>query len=103
VVVDDGPADVGSTRLVEAVVALGDLRPEDVEVQVVRGVVVGDDDLAHVTVEAMRPGGDAPDGHVRYRIELPCDRAGRHGITVRVVPSHPLLATSVELGCVAWA
>jgi starch phosphorylase len=103
VVVDDGPADVGATRPVEAVVALGDLAVDDVEVQVVRGVVVGDDDLAEVSVQAMAPGGEAPAGHVRYRVELPCERAGRHGVTVRVVPSHPGMATNLELGRIAWA
>ena len=50
----------------------------------------------------MAPGGDAPEGHVRYTGLLACDRAGRQGVTVRVVPSHPLLATPVELGRVAW-
>jgi starch phosphorylase len=101
--VDTDPADVGATRTVAAQVALGDLSPDDVQVQLVRGLVVGDGELVDPTVTAMEPGGDAPDGHVRFTCEIPCDRAGRYGVTVRVVPSHALLATPVELGRVAWA
>jgi hypothetical protein len=29
--------------------------------------------------------------------------AGAYGLTVRVLPTHPLLTNPVELGCVVWA
>jgi len=103
VTVDEGPADVGATRTVEALVSLGDLSLDDVEVQLVQGLVVGDGDLVATRSDPMEPERDAPEGHVRFVGIFPCDRAGRHGLTVRVVPSHPLLATAVELGRVAWA
>ncbi len=32
-----------------------------------------------------------------------CERAGRYGIAVRVVPAHPDLVTFAEMDCVAWA
>jgi starch phosphorylase len=97
------PADVGTESTVSAVVSLGDLAPSDVEVQLVRGRVVGDDDLADVVTMAMHLAGDAEDGHRRYEGTFTNDRAGRTGITVRIVPSHPLLATPVDLGGIAWA
>ena len=50
----------------------------------------------------MTPAGAADDGHLRYEGTFACERAGRYGITVRVVPSNPLLATPVELGRIAW-
>jgi starch phosphorylase len=103
VVSDPGPADVGAERTVEAVVALGALAPGDVEVQLVRGWVVRDGELADATIIQMTPIGDAPDAHVRYSASFTCEQAGRVGVTVRIVPSSPLLATSVELGRVAWA
>jgi starch phosphorylase len=101
--VDTGPAEVGGERSVEALVALGDLSPADVEVQLVRGRVVGDGDLVDTSVVPMVHAGDGPDGHLRFAARLPLERAGRHGMTVRVVPAHDLLATPVELGLVAWA
>jgi starch phosphorylase len=102
VTVETEPAEVGSTRTVTADVALGNLTPDDVEVQLVRGTVVGDGELVDTHCTAMAPGGEATGGHVRYTALLPCERAGRHGVTVRVVPSHPLLANPMELGRVAW-
>ena len=103
VVSDPGPADVGTERSVEAIVALGDLSPDDVEVQLVRGRVVRDGDLAETTVQPMELAGDEPEDHLRYRATFVCEQAGRVGVTVRVVPSNPLLATPVELGHIAWA
>ena len=86
-----------------AIVALGDLDPADVEVQLVRGWVVRDGELDETVVVPMAKAGEAPDGHLRYRATFACEQAGRVGVTVRVVPSNPLLATPVELGRVAWA
>jgi starch phosphorylase len=103
VVVATEPAEVGSTRTVTAQVALGGLAPTDVEVQLVAGVVVGDNELVDTVTVSMAPDTDAPDGHLRYTGSFPCERAGRYGVTVRVVPANDLLATPVELGRVAWA
>ncbi|HET7720956.1 MAG TPA: alpha-glucan family phosphorylase, partial [Acidimicrobiales bacterium] len=97
------PADVGTATTVSALVALGPLEPDDVEVQLIRGRVVRDDDLADTEVVAMSPVGPADDGHVRYEGSYRNERAGRTGITVRVVPAHPLLSNPMELGQIAWA
>ena len=43
------------------------------------------------------------DGAVRYEGELALDRSGPIGYTVRVLPHHPLLAGTAELGLVATA
>jgi starch phosphorylase len=96
------PADVGTDTTVSAVVSLGDLSSSDVEVQLVRGTVVGDDDLDGIETVAMQPVGAVDDGHQRYEGTFTNERAGRIGITVRIVPSNPLLATPVELGVIAW-
>ena len=91
-------------RTVEAIVALGDLDPTTS-----RCSWSGAGSSATATSTRRRrcsrwqPAGDAPDGHLRYRATFVCEQAGRVGVTVRVVPSNPLLATPVELGRVAWA
>jgi starch phosphorylase len=51
----------------------------------------------------MTPGRESRSDAMRYRGTFSCDRAGRYGFTVRVVPCHPLVVTPVELGRVAWA
>jgi starch phosphorylase len=39
---------------------------------------------------------------VRYSGEVPLDRPGSFGYTVRVLPKHPLLASRAELGLVTY-
>ena len=104
--------DLGASKKVEAVVALGQLDQRDVEVQLLHGPVGANEELqpaAIVTMELVgldEPGpgeaGEAKNLH-RYSGSFSCEQAGRYGFTVRVVPSHPDLRTFAELGCVAWA
>lgn len=101
--VDEGIADLFTSREVVATVALGHLSPTDVEVQLVSGIVGQTGELESRSTVPMSPIGDPVDGHHRYRGELTLDTAGRRGITVRVVPRHELLTDPLELGCVAWA
>ena len=100
---DDSVGDLSSTRTVTARVSLGTLNTDDIEVQLVSGAVGQTGELENTTNLVMSPDGDLDGGHVTYRVELPLDTAGRRGITVRVVPRHPLLTDPLELGCVAWA
>jgi starch phosphorylase len=44
----------------------------------------------------------APAGLVRYCGEIPLDRPGPFGYTVRVLPLHPLLSSRAELGLVTY-
>ena len=97
-------ADLGTEREVGAVVSLGKLTGHDVAVQLLYGPVGTNDEIASPTQVAMvlRGPGDSP-GHHRYVGRFSVEQAGRYGYTVRVVPSHPDLASPVEMGCVAWA
>jgi starch phosphorylase len=85
--------DVGTTKHVGATVDLGALTPADVEVQVIHGPVGLNDEIADAAVTPMTQG---PDG--RYTATIACERAGRFGVTVRVVPSHPALGSWTEVG-----
>ncbi|MDQ3146284.1 MAG: DUF3417 domain-containing protein, partial [Actinomycetota bacterium] len=96
-------SDLGQAREVEAVVSLGELGADDAAVQLLHGGVGLGDELTDTAVVTMALAGEAHDGHLRYRGGFICDRPGRYGYTVRVVPSHPHLVTPVELGRVAWA
>src|SRR5690606_27269069 len=61
------------------------------------------DELTSREVVSMSVAGPAEDGHVRYVGEFETRHAGRYGFTVRVVPRHPDLASSAEMGLAAWA
>ncbi|HZD67206.1 MAG TPA: hypothetical protein VE152_14005, partial [Acidimicrobiales bacterium] len=102
-------AELGAKRRVEAVVRLGDLDPSDVAVQLLHGPVGDGGELARAGVVDMAPAGttDGPggeeDGRWRYAGSFACTQAGRHGFTVRILPSHEGLAAPTDLGLVAWA
>ncbi|MFJ6997063.1 alpha-glucan family phosphorylase [Streptomyces sp. NPDC003090] len=97
-------AELGSTLALRVRVTLGDLVPEDVEVQAVAGRVDSRDGLADARAFPLKPaGGGGPDQQGRWTYEGPLtlDRTGPFGYTVRVLPAHRLLAAGVDLGLVA--
>jgi glycogen phosphorylase len=101
---DAALADLGAERTVEAVVALGSLTGEDVQVQLVHGPVGPNDEITDPQVVPMQARGpaDAP-GAYRYAGSFTCEAAGRYGVNVRVVPAHADLGNPAEMGCVTWA
>lgn len=99
--IDDAPQ-LGSRLTVRATVALGDLSAEDVDVQVAYGRVDDSDELvepSQVSLAITEHRGD--DGRVRYSGDIPLDRTGPFGYSVRVLPRHPLLSCQAELGLLA--
>jgi glycogen phosphorylase len=100
---DESAADVGVLREVHAVVALGELHPDEVEVQLVCGHVGQSGELESPTTLQMSDAGEIDDRHRRFTGTAPLDIAGRMGVTVRVVPRHALVDDPVEFGRIAWA
>jgi starch phosphorylase len=100
---DQSAADLGGSRPVEAVVSLGALSADDVDVQLIHGPVGQADELTSRSIVSMTMDGPADDNHARYTGSLRTERAGRYGFTVRVVPRHPDLVSSAEMGLAAWA
>jgi glycogen phosphorylase len=100
---DMAAVELGASRDVEAVVSLGSLSADDVDVQLVHGPVGQGDELTERTCVSMYPGGPTDDDHARYVGSLECSRAGRYGLTVRIVPRHADLVDNSELGLAAWA
>jgi starch phosphorylase len=88
---------------VAAVVALGELGPDDVEVQLVVGRVGQSGELEAVETLAMTDDGQVDDGHRRFVADAPLTTAGRMGVTVRIVPRHALVQLPIELGHIVWA
>jgi starch phosphorylase len=98
---------LGSSLVVRVAVALGELTPDDVTVEVVYGRPDDlDDEIVSPGFAALAPGGDDPSvppgGLIRYSGEVPLDQPGSFGYTVRVLPRHRLLASRAELGLVTY-
>jgi starch phosphorylase len=94
----DGAPRLGGALRVRALVQLGALAPEDLEVQVVYGRVDEQDQLRDAQTVALELTGVDPLGRNRYDGVVELDRSGPFGYTVRVVPKHPQLSTPSELG-----
>jgi starch phosphorylase len=91
----------GSVVQLRAIVALGDLTPTDVDVQVAYGRVDEHDEISTPTYSSLRASDKREDGAVVYEGEMVLDRTGPFGYSVRVLPNDPLLSGPGELGLVA--
>jgi glycogen phosphorylase len=100
--VADAP-EVGSVLSVRAFVALGDLAPEDVEVQLVHGRADAEDVLRDTASTQLAPTESYEGGRHSFAGEVVLDHSGPFGYTVRVVPRNGHLASYAELGVVATA
>jgi starch phosphorylase len=96
-------AEVGALLSVRAFVALGDLLPEDVHVQVLHGKIDSNDVLTDITVKDLSLAETYDGGRYRFDGDVELDRGGPFGYTVRVIPRNELLSSVAELGVVAIA
>jgi starch phosphorylase len=90
--------EVGARISVSALVRLGDLTPEDIEVQLITGLVDSDDRLREPRVNPFPAGTNIDGGLRRYESNVEARRAGTIGYTVRVVPYNERLANVAEMG-----
>ncbi|MFD0691121.1 alpha-glucan family phosphorylase [Actinomadura fibrosa] len=97
---EDSPH-VGGRLAVRVVVDLGGLDPADVAVEVAYGRVDDADALVDPAYAELAAGEPVENGRLRYVGEVPLERSGSFGYSVRVVPNHPMLSGRAELGLVA--
>ncbi|MBD3293584.1 MAG: alpha-glucan family phosphorylase, partial [Armatimonadia bacterium] len=90
------------TITVSAKLALGDLAPTDVMVQIQYGSVDASGSITDPREVEMQHEGPT-DGGERFTGRIVCDGAGRWGYTVRVLPSHEDLVRPADIGCIKWA
>jgi starch phosphorylase len=94
--------EVGQVLHVTVFVSLGDLRPEDVCVEVVHGRAGDDDTLSSVGHTGLGVAETYEGGRHRFEGDVILDRTGSFGYSVRVLPRNELLAAPSELGLVSW-
>ncbi|MBE7702141.1 alpha-glucan family phosphorylase [Oerskovia sp. Sa1BUA8] len=94
---------VGDLLSVRAYVSLGNLSPDDVEVQVVHGRVTEADVIESFTAEPLELAETYEGGRAAFARAVRLEASGAFGYTVRIVPRHEGLASVAELGLVANA
>jgi starch phosphorylase len=93
---------VGKPITVSATVALGALSPEDVQVQLYVGLLDAQGeirDAVAIPLSERRPAGE---GRWTFTGSTSCARSGRHGYSVRVLPSHQRMTHPFEMRLVRW-
>lgn len=101
----DSHIKVGRELEVEAVVHLGQLKPEDVRVQLYYGPlnthrVIGlESPGSTVDMEMTRQEGDSH----KFTTRVVYHTSGERGMSVRVVPHHEYLPSSIQPGLITWA
>ena len=100
--VSDSPQ-VGDTLHVRVFASLGDLRPDEVDVQLVHGRTSESDDLRDIETAPLAFAETYEAGRHRFEGDLVLTRTGVFGYTVRVLPKHPGMASAAEMGLVANA
>jgi starch phosphorylase len=92
---------LGSTLPVRTTVELGGLEPADIAVEVVYGGVGETDSLVDPSYLELTQVESVDGGRLRYAGEVPLDRPGAFGYSVRIVPRHEMFASRAEMGLVA--
>jgi starch phosphorylase len=92
---------VGDTFSVVLEVFLGELSPDEVEVQVYHGRLKGTGDLENSRAETMKLQSTiAPGTHV-YGCRVVCSDSGRFGYTARVIPRGDAVLRNTP-GLITW-
>ncbi len=101
---DDGvERQVGDELPVRCVVALGGLAPEDVRVEIYHGPLDPSGNIVEPAHRFLHPESARDEDAWEFAGEVPCNRTGRHGFAVRVLPHHPNLTSPWDMGLVVWA
>ncbi len=101
--VDDAVGSLGECRDARVTVDLGELTTDDVRVELLHGPVDADGALTDRTTVELELEAAPKGAPAVYRGQLCAASAGEYGLAVRVVPGHPDLTTSLELGRAVWA
>lgn len=97
-----GPFKVGGTVRVTAMIALGNLLPSDISVELYTGMVDADGSLFDAKPMVMAWKGEKQKGHV-FEGSLTLTRSGKTGYSLRVLPTHPDMYGNHDLMLIKWA
>jgi starch phosphorylase len=93
---------VGDSFHVAAEVSLGELRPDEVDIELYVGHYKTFSELTDSRVVPMQVAEDHGNGRYRYSCQVGCDTAGRFGFSVRATP-HGDAWIKLTPGLVTWA
>ncbi|TVQ22973.1 MAG: glycosyltransferase family 1 protein [Spirochaetaceae bacterium] len=96
----DRRLNVGDDVELQTRIHLGDLKPDDVTVELYHGPMSTLDEIAAPTRTPMTAKGAGDNGTYAFTAVIRCTTAGRQGLSVRVLPRHPQLVDEFVPGFV---
>jgi starch phosphorylase len=99
---DGAEPSLGAVLDVRVTTSLGSLSPDDVCVEVAYGRPGDNDEIVDPSYVRLTPDDSAQAPHTRFSGSVELGQPGPFGYTVRVLPSHPLLASRADLGLIAY-
>ncbi|MBL8765319.1 MAG: alpha-glucan family phosphorylase [Phycisphaerae bacterium] len=93
---------VRSTVRVTAAVELGELRPDEVHVQLYHGRVASTGELTDPAAISMEHQSDLGEGRHQFAGSFRPSRSGQHGFSVRVLPADDRLVSLFVPGLITW-
>lgn len=100
---DSNDIKVGGKFIVTAEVDLGELTPNDVEIQIYFGKLVANGNTQNNSYAIMNHISKSKTNMHTYQGEVTCKDTGQFGYTLRILPKHKLLINPFELGLIKWA
>ena len=100
--VDDGVSLHYEEIEITTLVNMDGLAPQDIRVEVYFGQLNEQETIDSGQALTMQLEGKESSGSFKYKAQIACDRTGQHGFSVRVLPSHPDLENSHEMGMITW-
>ncbi len=99
----DSEVKVNQPVQVKCQLALTELKPEDIQVELYQGAVNDKGDIPHGYASSMSYQGQDGNGLSIYTGEIVYQSSGLQGCQVRVLPKHELLSGLYETGLILWA
>jgi starch phosphorylase len=94
---------VGEPVVVEAIVDLGVLQPDDVVVELYHGPTEGAHELSRGSIVRMRAKRKVERGRFVFVGEIPTRESGSHAFATRVLPFNEVMTHPYEASLVRWA
>lgn len=94
---------VGEDLVVTVKARLGNLRPDDVVVEVLCGILDNKGEIQNGRIFKTNYSGEESGGLHTFQINIPCQESGRHGFAVRIRPDHPEMIRSFACEFMRWA
>jgi starch phosphorylase len=87
---------------IEVEVFLGNLNPEEINVDIYYGNIAADNRLNHSSIKNLKEVVSVNDGRYIFSGFLTCQKTGNFGLKIRITPSHPLIIDPYEMNLVTW-